>query len=125
MCLCTRAVILTDVLVKCRTAMAFGVNVTTVADAIAATVAAVMAFASDPCTVQMKIHFRTVAWPPNVYLGHVHLLIAAGDAAAAAADAVTTTIVARPVSCRTIQTIYRGSGCSDFAIALKYFECLF
>lgn len=113
-----RAVILNDVLVKC---LAFDVNVTTVvvAAAIAAAAVAVMASVLDPCTIQMKIHFRTVALPSNVYLGHGRLSTAAADAVA------TTTNVARPVFCRIIQMICRGSCWSDSVKSPKYFECLF
>lgn len=124
-----QAVISNDVLVKYPTVMAFDVNVTmtaaaaaaadvVVAAAAVAVVAnvAVMTFVSDPYTIQMKIHFRTVALPSNVYLGHYHLLTVV---------AVATMSVVRPVFCQTIQMIYHDSCRSDFVKSPKYFECLF
>lgn len=89
-----RAVILNDVLVKYPTVMAFDVNVIAVTVAVAAVV-----FVLCPYTVQMKIHFRTVASPSNVYLGHDHLLTVA-------VAAVTNFV--RPVSYQIIQMIYHG-----------------
>lgn len=91
-----RAVILNDVLVKYPTVMAFDVNVIAVTVTVA--VAAVV-FVLCPYTVQMKIHFRTVASPSNVYLGHDHLLTVA-------VAAVTNFV--RPVSYQIIQMIYHG-----------------
>lgn len=106
---------LNDVLVKCPTVLAFDVNVTAVADVFAAAAAAAMKFVLDPCTVQMRIHFRTVALPSNVYLGKAHLLTALD----AAVD------VARPTHYQIIRTIYHDSCQSDSVVSPKCFECLF